>query len=228
MALLLRLNEITLVAIPTLDQEAARNLVRAREDCRADLMRARHRLSKLLLRHGIVYYYGGHAWTGKHDVWLRHEALPQLTARATRLTFDNDHDAVLSVKARRDRLDVAIEEMAADSEFTPVVRRLGCLRGARHLDRVRARGRARRLAPVHWQLHRHLHRAHPERALLGRVEEPWIDHQDRQRPRPTTARRGRLAPPCPLHRGEDHARPLGPGPRSCPGPRRRGQLSVPV
>ena len=36
-------------------------------------MRARHRLSKLLLRHGIVYY-DGDAWTGKHDAWLRHEA----------------------------------------------------------------------------------------------------------------------------------------------------------
>jgi hypothetical protein len=33
-------------------------------------MRAGHRLSKLLLRHGIVYY-GGNAWTGKHDIWLR-------------------------------------------------------------------------------------------------------------------------------------------------------------
>ena len=43
---------------PERDQEAARDLVRAREDCRGDLMRARHRLSKLLLRHGIVYTAG--------------------------------------------------------------------------------------------------------------------------------------------------------------------------
>jgi transposase len=116
------------VSIPTVDQEAARDLVRAREDCRGDLMAARHRLSKLLLRHGIVYD-GGAAWTGKHDRWLRTEALPQLTSRATRLTFDSDYEAVLATKARRDRLDLAIEEMAADSEFTSVVRRLGCLRG---------------------------------------------------------------------------------------------------
>jgi transposase len=128
LARLLRLDEFTPVAIPTVDQEAARDLVRAREDCRGDLMRARHRLTKLLLRHGIVYY-GGAPWTGKHEVWLRVEALPQLTSRATRLTFDNDYEAVLATKARRDRLDVAIEEMAADSEFTPLVRRLGCLRG---------------------------------------------------------------------------------------------------
>jgi transposase len=128
LARLLRLDQITSVAIPSVDQEAARDLVRAREDCRGDLMRARHRLSKLLLRYGIVYS-GGDAWTGKHDLWLRNEALPQLVSPATRMSFDNDYEAVLSVKARRDRLDVAIEKMAADSEFTPLVRRLGCLRG---------------------------------------------------------------------------------------------------
>ena len=55
---LLRLDEITAVSIPSVTQEAARDLVRAREDCRGDLMRARHRLSKLLLRHGIVYSRG--------------------------------------------------------------------------------------------------------------------------------------------------------------------------
>jgi transposase len=128
LARLLRLDEITSVAIPTVDQEAARDLVRAREDCRSDLMAARHRLSKLLLRHGIVYY-GGKAWTGKHDLWLRTEALPKLTTRATRLAFDSGYETVLAVNARRGRLDAVIEAMAADSEFTPVVRRLGCLRG---------------------------------------------------------------------------------------------------
>jgi transposase len=128
LARLLRLDEITPVAVPTVDQEAARDLVRAREDCRGDLMAARHRLSKLLLRHGIVYY-GGNAWTGKHDQWLRTEALAQLTSKATRLTFDNDYEAVRGIWARRDRLDAAIEEMATDSQFTPLVRRLGCLRG---------------------------------------------------------------------------------------------------
>ena len=60
---LLRLDEIVEVIVPDTDQEAARDLVRAREDVRGDLMRARHRLSKLLLRHGIVYP-GGKTWTG--------------------------------------------------------------------------------------------------------------------------------------------------------------------
>ena len=125
LARLLRLGEITPVTVPSLEQEAARDLVRAREDCRGDLMRSRHRLSKLLLRHGIVYS-GGQAWTGVHDRWLRAQ---RFNAPAMQLTFDSDYETVLAVKARRDRLDVAITEMAADSEFTPVARRLACLRG---------------------------------------------------------------------------------------------------
>jgi transposase len=113
------------VAIPTVEQEAARDLVRAREDCRGDMMRARHRLSKLLLRHGIVYY-GGTAWTGRHDAWLRHQRFENPT---TQVTFESDYNAVLVTTARRARLDAQIETMAADSEFTPVVHRLWCLRG---------------------------------------------------------------------------------------------------
>lgn len=125
LARLLRLDEYTAVSVPSPDQEAARDLVRAREDARGDLIRARHRLSKLLLRQGIVYS-GGQAWTGAHDTWLRGQRFDSL---ALRTAYESDYDAVLSVKARRDRLDTAIAALAADSEFTPLVRRLGCLRG---------------------------------------------------------------------------------------------------
>jgi len=114
-----------LQAVPSVEQEAARDLVRAREDCRGDLMRARHRLSKLLLRQGIVYS-GGQAWTEAHDRWLRRQRFDN---HITTMTFESDYEAVLTVKARRDRLDDAIAAMAAECEFTPVVRRLGCLRG---------------------------------------------------------------------------------------------------
>ena len=107
LARLLRLDEVTAVVVPSVAAEAARDLVRAREDARGDLMRARHRLSKLLLRQGIVYS-GGRAWTGEHDAWLRRQ---RFDSRATQLTFDSDYDTVLTVHSRRDRLDEAIEEM---------------------------------------------------------------------------------------------------------------------
>ena len=58
LARLLHLGEVTEVTIPSVEQEAARDLVRARDDARGDLMSARHRVSKLLLRQGIVYSGG--------------------------------------------------------------------------------------------------------------------------------------------------------------------------
>ena len=125
LARLLRLGEITAVTVPTVDQEAARDLVRAREDCRGELMRARHRLSKLLLRHGFVYS-GGQAWTGVHDQWLRRQRFDH---RATTMAFESGYEAVTAITARRGRLEKVIAELAAGSEFTPIVHRLGCLRG---------------------------------------------------------------------------------------------------
>src|SRR5438094_2928816 len=71
LARLLRLGEIAPVRVPEPEEEAARDLVRAREDARGDLMRARHRLSKLLLRHGAVY--DATAWTRALDAWLRRQ-----------------------------------------------------------------------------------------------------------------------------------------------------------
>ena len=125
LARLLHLGEIVAVTVPTVEQEAARDLVRAREDCRGDLMAARHRLSKLLLRQGIVYY-DGKAWTTRHEAWLRTH---RFEARGLQLAYDSAFDAMLATLDRRNRLDAAIVEMAADSVFTPVVTRLGCLRG---------------------------------------------------------------------------------------------------
>jgi transposase len=125
LARLLRMDQIVAVRVPSAGEEAARDLVRAREDVRGDLMRSRHRLSKLLLRQGIVWS-GGQAWTGRHELWLRGQRF-DLPGR--QLAFDADFEAMLMAVARRDRLDKAIVAMANDSDFTPVVRRLGCLRG---------------------------------------------------------------------------------------------------
>jgi transposase len=125
LARLLHLGQVVSVAVPSVSQEAARDLVRAREDCRGDLMRARHRVSKMLLRQGIVYY-GGKAWTGSHELWLRRQ---RWGTHGQQLAFDAAFDAMLATADRRDRLDEAIAQMACDSEFSQVVDRLQCLRG---------------------------------------------------------------------------------------------------
>jgi transposase len=96
LARLLRLGEVTPVRIPTLEEEAARDLVRAREDARGDLMRARHRLSKLLLRHGLVYE--ATAWTRTHDAWLRRQ---RFDGGPLAIVFDECYGRMLDAKSRR-------------------------------------------------------------------------------------------------------------------------------
>ena len=131
LARLLRMDELVAVRVPTVAEEAARDLVRARDDARVELMAARHRLGKLLLRHGLVSDTGKDAWTGAHDAWLRRARRDGLDGAGpgTLHAFDASYDAVTSILARRDRLDRDILAMAADSEFTAVTNRLGCLRG---------------------------------------------------------------------------------------------------
>ena len=126
LARLLKLDEIVAVTVPSVAQEAARDLVRAREDVRGDLMRARHRLSKMLLRHGIVYAGGKAAWTGAHTQWMNTHTF---ASPSQQLAFDSAWETVKLTTDRRDRLDRAIVEMAADSEYTAITRRLCCLRG---------------------------------------------------------------------------------------------------
>jgi len=125
LARLLHLGQIVDVTVPSAEQEAARDLVRAREDCRGDLMAARHRVSKLLLRHGVIYS-GGRTWTGIHHKWL---AAQRFDAVPLQVAYDTALDTMLATVDRRNRLDEAIAELAAESIYTPVVTRLGCLRG---------------------------------------------------------------------------------------------------
>ena len=126
LARLLRLDEVVPVRVPSLAEEAARDLVRAREASRQDLMRARHRVSKLLLRRGIVYS-GGKAWTELHDRWLRQQ---RFDSAATQAAFDDAYETVVLATARRARLDEKVTGLAADSEFTPLARRLARVCGA--------------------------------------------------------------------------------------------------
>lgn len=124
LARLLRLDELVAVRVPDAYEEAARDLVRAREDCRGDLMRARHRLSKLLLRQGFVYE--GSAWTVAHDRWLGRQ---RFESGPLRLAFEESYATVVQAKHRRDSLDRAIVELAGEPPFAEIVARLVCLRG---------------------------------------------------------------------------------------------------
>ena len=142
LARLLRLDEFTSVRVPPVAEEAARDLVRAREDVRGDLMRARHRVSKLLLRQGIVWS-GGKSWSLTHHAWLRAQRFeyPGLAA-----AYESAYEAVVLAEDRRARLDRAIAVMARDPAWSPTVARLGCLRG---IDTLTALGLAVEIGDWH-------------------------------------------------------------------------------
>jgi len=129
---LLLAGKLHAVRVPGPEEEALRDLVRAREAVRVDLMRARHRLSKLLLRHGIRFDDGS-AWTPRHRTWLAGVTLPYAAAQATLLDASGAIDALAH---RRDGLQREIVAMVPGSPWAVQVGRLRCLRGIDTLSAV--------------------------------------------------------------------------------------------
>lgn len=126
LARLLAAGELSFVRVPTVDEEQLRDLVRAREDLRGDLNRARQRLSHLLRRRGLLFPGPGVTWTFRHRAWLRRQAFDD---RASAVTFADYLAAVDALDQRRDALDGAIAELAPESPWAETIARLRCFRG---------------------------------------------------------------------------------------------------
>jgi transposase len=124
LAKLLRLGELVAVRVPSPAEEAARDLVRARENARGDLMRARHRVSKLLLRHDLLWE--GSTWTQAHERWL---CAQRFEERGLQIADEEAVAAMQAVRTRREALDAAIAVEAASQPWEAIVGRLCCLRG---------------------------------------------------------------------------------------------------
>src|SRR6266511_240997 len=130
---LLMIGGLHLVRVPSTAEEALRDLVRAREDVRGDLMRARHRLSKLLLRHDRRFEGSAGAWTQHHRRWLAGVDLGQRGAQVTLSDYIGAIDALL---VRRETLEATITQLLPDSPWAATVARLRCLRGIETLSAV--------------------------------------------------------------------------------------------
>lgn len=125
---LYRSGELTPAWVPDEGHEALRDIVRAREAAKKDQTRARHRLTKMLLRLGRRAPKGVRNWTQKHDAWLR---TLHFEIAAQQAAFD-DYFAETTHQAERvARLEGAIEEaLAVQPEKTQrVVQALQVLRG---------------------------------------------------------------------------------------------------
>src|SRR6266536_4270959 len=116
------------IYVPSRELEAARDLVRAREDARLDRMRDRQRLSKFCLRHGRLLPTT--AWTVMRRKWLSEQRFEFV---AEQLTFDSYVHTVDLVDARIEQLERAIRETAEQEPWCGPVARLRCLRGIESL-----------------------------------------------------------------------------------------------
>jgi transposase len=130
---LLMIDGLHAVRVPSTEEEALRDLVRAREDIRGDLMRARHRMSKLLLRHDVRFDGTAAAWTTHHRAWLSRVDLGDQGAQVTLLDYLGAIDALL---IRRTTLEAAIDELIPGSPWAQSIARLRCLRGIDTLSAV--------------------------------------------------------------------------------------------
>ncbi|MCA1699234.1 MAG: IS110 family transposase, partial [Actinobacteria bacterium] len=120
------------VRVPGPEEESLRDLVRAREAVRVDLMRCRHRLSKLLLRHGIRFE-DGRAWTERHRAWL---ARVELDRAASQATLADALGAVDALVHRREALERELVALLAGSPWARQAALLRCLRGVDTLTAV--------------------------------------------------------------------------------------------
>jgi transposase len=130
---LLMVDGLHAVRVPGSEEEALRDLVRARENVRSDLMRARHRMGKLLLRHDVRYDGAGDNWTIRHRDWLGRVELGDRGAQVTHLDYLGAIDALV---IRRDALEATIAELVPGSPWAQTVARLRCLRGIDTLSAV--------------------------------------------------------------------------------------------
>jgi hypothetical protein len=116
---------LTAVVVPPVEVEAAREMTRAHDVCRQELMRARHRVSKMLLRHGVVYSKTK-TWTAEHRRWLsaqRFAEAPSDTVFADLLA------AVDGITSRKTAIALAVSQLAIDERWWPTVSRLRAFRG---------------------------------------------------------------------------------------------------
>lgn len=121
----LRAGLLTEVHPPSEDDEAVRDLCRCREDAKEDLMRSRHRLSKMLLRRGLVYRAGKN-WTKGHREWL---GRLRFERSADQAVFDDYRLAIEQLEERLCGLEERLTEVADSDLYRERVGWLRCFRG---------------------------------------------------------------------------------------------------
>jgi transposase len=116
---------LTEVHPPSEEEEALRDFCRCREDLKEDLTRARHRLGKFLLRHGLRYG-PGRAWTQRHRQWLWSLSFESAASKAT---YEDYMVALEQLETRLREVDTTLEELSREEPYSEPAAWLRCFRG---------------------------------------------------------------------------------------------------
>lgn len=125
LARLYRAGELTTIRIPSSQEEAARDLVRVREDILSERLRCRHRLSKFLLRQGR-HYQQTKTWGATHRIWIQSQ---KFDWSASQQTFDAYRRALDEVETHLSALDHQLQDLAQSEPYRIPVAYLRCLKG---------------------------------------------------------------------------------------------------
>lgn len=128
LAQLFRAGELTSVYVPTEEDEALRDLVRAREDAKEDELRAKHRITKLLLRYGIrpPVEAGKKNWSSKYRQWIM---TLKFHYSPLRIAFQEYLQNLNEIEERVKRLEEEIQVQGTEGVHAPMIQALQSLRG---------------------------------------------------------------------------------------------------
>jgi transposase len=129
LARLFRAGELTAIHVPDQEDEAVRDLIRAREAASEDQRRARQRLKGFLLRLGFRYS-GKSSWNDAHKRYLSALIMPHPPQQ---IAFQEYIHAINDAGARLERLTQAVLDALPGWKWEPVVRALMSLRGVQEL-----------------------------------------------------------------------------------------------
>jgi transposase len=129
---LFRAGELTAIHVPDEAEEAVRDLVRCRDDLRRDVLRWRHRVLKLMTRHGRAYLTGRN-WSKTHWEWIRAQRFDQ---PALQRAFDVTVFALEQALVRQAELDKELEAIATTPPYADSVGWLRCFRGIDTLSAI--------------------------------------------------------------------------------------------
>jgi transposase len=132
LARLWRAGELTAIRIPSREEEASRDLVRLREDALSDRLRARHRMSKFMLRQGRVHRETK-SWGVAHRIWLKGQ---KFEWESSQQTFEGYLRAMEETESRLAALDQQVLDLAFQPVYRTAVRYLSCFKGIDTLSAI--------------------------------------------------------------------------------------------